>query len=72
VNNTPQNQQFLNFFTIVLKDKALLERLNTALEKKDDQLILNLAQMRGYDFTANELRQGLKHIYSIISKCAVT
>lgn len=62
----PANQSVLNFFIAVLQDKNLKAQFIEALDKKDTPAMLNLAKERGLDFTANELRQGLKHIHNIL------
>jgi hypothetical protein len=62
----PANQSVLNFFIAVLQDENLKAQFIKALDKKDTPAMLNLAKERGLDFTANELRQGLKHVHNIL------
>jgi len=59
-------QPVINFFMVVLQDETLRERFTEALNSQDTPAILNLAKEQGYDFTANELRQGLKQIHNIL------
>ena len=56
----------LDFFIAVLQDENLKAQFIEALDRKDTPAMLNIAKERGYDFTANELRQGLKHIHNIL------
>jgi len=60
------SQSFLDFFTAVLQDEILREQFTQAIGSKDTPTIINLAKAKGYDFTADELRQGLKHIHSVL------
>ena len=60
------SQSVLDFFTAVLQDETLKEQFAATLGSQDTLTIINLAKGHGYDFTANELRQGLKHIHSIL------
>lgn len=62
----PASQSVNDFFIAVLQDEDLRERFSEALGKEDTPTLLSLAKERGYDFTANELRQGLKHIHDIL------
>jgi hypothetical protein len=62
----PASQSVNDFFIAVLQDENLKARFIEALDKKDTPAMLNLAKERGLDFTANELRQGLKHIHNIL------
>ena len=62
----PAFQSVSNFFIAVLQDDNLREQFTEALGKEDTPTLLNLAKERGYEFTANELRQGLKHIHNIL------
>ncbi len=60
------SQSVLNFFMAVLQDENLKEQFITALNSQETSTILDLAQAKGYDFTVNELRQGLKHIHNTL------
>ena len=62
----PAPKLVIDFFIAVLQDEDLKTRFIEALDRKDTPTMLNLAKKRGYDFTANELRQGLKHILNIL------
>ena len=62
----PASQSVSNFFISVLQDDNLRAQFTEALGKEDTPTLLSLAKERGYDFTANELRQGLKHIHNIL------
>lgn len=42
------------------------EQFQGAIASEDTPTLLKLAKERGHDFTAQELRQGLKHIQSIL------
>ena len=55
----PASQSVSDFFISVLQDDKLREQFTEALGKEDTPTLLRLAEVRGYDFTANELRQGL-------------
>ena len=59
-------QPVLNFFIAVLQDDNLKAQFIKALDKKNTPAMLDIAKEHGYDFTANELRQGLKHIHNIL------
>lgn len=59
-------QSVLDFFIAVLQDETLREQFAAALGSQDTPTILNLAKTKGYDFTADELHQGLKHIHSVL------
>ena len=59
-------QPVLNFFIAVLQDDNLKAQFIKALDKKDTPTMLKIAKERGHDFTAQELRQGLKHIHNIL------
>ena len=59
-------QPVLNFFIAVLQDDNLKAQFIKVLDKKDMPAMLGIAKEHGYDFTANELRQGLKHIHNIL------
>lgn len=60
------SQSVLDFFTAVLQDETLKKQFAAALASQDTPTIINLAKAKGYDFNANELRQGLKHIHNIL------
>ena len=60
------SQSVNNFFIAVLQDENLRDRFTKALGREDTPTLLSLAKESGYDFTANELRQGLKHIHNIL------
>ena len=62
----PAPQSVLSFFIAILQDDNLRAQFTEALGKEDTPTLLKLAKERGYDFTANELRQGLKHIHNIL------
>ena len=59
-------QSVSNFFIAVLQDNNLRAQFTEALSKEDTLTLLKLAEEHGYNFTANELRQGLKHIHNIL------
>ena len=62
----PAPKPVLDFFIAVLQDEKLKAQFIKALNKKDTVTMLGLAKEHGYDFTAQELRQGLKHIQDIL------
>ena len=62
----PASQSVNDFFIAVLQDDDLKEQFTEALNKEDTPTLLEIAKEHGYDFTANELRQGLKHIHNIL------
>jgi hypothetical protein len=59
-------QSVINFFMAVLQDETLREQFTEVLDSQDTSTLLKLAKEQGYDFTANELRQGLKQIHNIL------
>ncbi|NJO93293.1 MAG: Nif11 family protein [Hydrococcus sp. RM1_1_31] len=59
-------QSVLNFFMAVLQNENLRAQFTKAFDSQDTPTLLNLAKKQGYDFTANELRQGLKQIHNIL------
>jgi hypothetical protein len=60
------SQSVVNFFMAVLQDENLRGQFTKALNSQNTPAILNLAKKQGYNFTANELRQGLKDIHNIL------
>lgn len=60
------SQSVLNFLLAVLQDDNLRGQFTEAIASQDTPTLLNLAKKQGYDFTANELRQGLKQIHNIL------
>lgn len=60
------SQQVMDFFAIALKNEALLERLMTAMDAKDDAAIISMASECGYSFNQESLHQGLKKIFNLI------
>lgn len=60
------SQSVSDFFISVLQDDNLRHQFTEALGRQDTPTLLKLAKESGYDFTANELRQGLKHIHNIL------
>lgn len=60
------SQSVFDFFMAVLQDETLREQFAATLGSHDTPTIINLAKAKGYDFTADELRQGLKHIHSVL------
>jgi hypothetical protein len=62
----PAPKPVLDFFIAVLQDEKLKAQFIRALDRKDTAAMLDLAKEHGYDFTAQELRQGLKHIHNIL------
>ena len=59
-------QSVIDFFMAVLQDNDLKEQFQSAIAREDTRTLLKLAKERGLDFTANELRQGLKQIQNIL------
>jgi hypothetical protein len=55
-----------DFFITVLTDETVRARFTQAIDKEDTPTLLKIAKERGFDFTANELRQGLKQIHEIL------
>lgn len=60
-------QQVMDFFTVVLKDEALLNRLMAALDAKDGAAIISMASEYGYSFSQESLCQGLKKVFNLIA-----
>lgn len=60
-------QQVMDFFAVVIKDEALLNRLVAILDAKDGAAIINMAGECGYSFDQESLRQGLKKIFNLIA-----
>jgi len=60
-------QQVMDFFTVVLKDEALLNRLMAALDVKDGAGIINMASEYGYSFSQESLHQALKKVFNLIA-----
>lgn len=60
-------QQVIDFFTRVLKDEALLNRLVAALDAKDGTEIISMASECGYSFNQESLHQGLKKVFTIVA-----
>lgn len=59
-------QSVIDFFINILQNEQLKEQFSNAITSEDTQTLIKLAKERGHDFTAQELRQGLKHIQSIL------
>ena len=59
-------QSVIDFFISILRDDDLKEQFQNAIALLDTQTLLKLAKQKGHDFTAQELRQGLKHIRDIL------
>jgi hypothetical protein len=55
-----------DFFITVLTDEIVRERFTQAIDKEDTPTLLKIAALHGYDFTAQELRQGLKQIHDLL------
>lgn len=62
----PAPQSVIDFFISILQDNNLKERFQEAIASEDTPTLLKLAREHGHDFTAIELRQGLKHIRDIL------
>lgn len=60
-------QQVMDFFAVVLKDEALLERVMTAMDAMDDAAIISMASEYGYSFDQESLHQGLKKVFNLIT-----
>jgi hypothetical protein len=50
-NALMEKQQFLDFFTAVLQDESLLEKLMAFIDAKDNVAIIQLASECGYHFS---------------------
>jgi hypothetical protein len=59
-------QSVIDFFINILQNEQLKEQFENAIASEDTPTLLKLAKERGHDFTAQELRQGLKHIQDIL------
>jgi hypothetical protein len=59
-------QSVIDFFINILQDESLKARFKSAIASEDTPALLELAQERGHNFTDRELRQGLKHIQTIL------
>jgi hypothetical protein len=62
----PAPQSIINFFISILRDDNLKAQFQGAIASQDTPTLIKLAKERGHDFTAQELRQGLKHIQDIL------
>jgi VCBS repeat-containing protein len=60
-------QQVMDFFAVVLKDEALLERVMVAMDANDDAAIISMASEYSYSFNQESLRQGLKKVFNLIA-----
>ncbi len=61
----------MDFFIVVLKDQALREKFMAALDAKDSAAIMAMAGDRGYHFSQESLRQGLKSITNLMAPIAL-
>ncbi len=67
VDGISGEQQVMDFFAVVLKDEALLERVMVAMDANDDAAIISMASEYGYSFNQESLRQGLKKVFNLIA-----
>ena len=66
-NASMEKQQFLDFFAAALQDESLLEQLMAFVDVKDNEAIIRLARERGYSFSQESLRQGIKNIVNLVA-----
>lgn len=59
-------QSVIDFFINILQNEQLKEQFSNAIASEDTPTLIKLAKEKGHDFTAQELRQGLKHIQGIL------
>ncbi len=64
-------QQVMDFFIVVLKDKALLSRLVAALDTKDGDAMISMASECGYSLDQQSLDQGLKKVLNLVAPLAL-
>jgi ribosomal protein L12E/L44/L45/RPP1/RPP2 len=71
VEQSEEKLKVLHFFIAVLKDEALLDKLVAALDGKDYDVMLDLAQKNGYSFSKSALVRGLKRIANVLAPIAL-
>lgn len=67
VNKLINEQQFLDFFAAALQDESLLEQVMAFVDAKDNAAIIELAGERGYKFSEESLREGIKNIVNLVA-----
>ena len=67
LNASIEEQKVMDFFITVLQNEALRDQLMAALDAKDDAAILGMASNRGFQFSQESMRQGLKNITNLIA-----
>ncbi len=70
-NASIEEQQVIVFLIGVLKDEALRQKLIAALDAKDDAVIIQMASDRGFCFTQESLRPGIKNLISLFTPTAL-
>jgi hypothetical protein len=71
VEQSEEKLKVLDFFIAALNDSVLLDKLVTALDDKDYDVMLDLAQKNGYSFSKSALVSGLKKIANVLAPIAL-
>jgi Nif11 domain len=67
MSNLTSEVEFIEFFATVVQDQTLLSQFMTAISKKNDAAIINMAREQGFDINSEMLRQGLQTVFNQVA-----
>jgi hypothetical protein len=71
MSNLASEVEFIEFFATVVQDQTLLSQFMSAIGKKNDAAIINMASQQGFDINSEALRQGLQTVFNQVAPSLV-